>query len=196
MLRFAGVVTELTSSPGSRGSSSRSAVSSRRTSAQGFVIAGGYLFALLLALSPLGEAIISIVPMRLGEPSWRFGAVGLLTQTIITPFLGLALAGVIAHVAGHTSVLRGMSLLLGGGCAVFVALAGIFMWDYLNIHQLVAAEARQQFDIAATLAILRLGGFGVLAAVGSVASWRLSAVGRSRKGEPATILPRSSLLEP
>ena len=52
----------------------------------------GYLLSLYLITTPMVETVAAIYPISLGEPAWRFGAAGLLSQALMTPLLGLLIA--------------------------------------------------------------------------------------------------------
>ena len=105
--------------------------------------------AFLLIASPLADLVAALIPMRPGEVSWRFGAYGLLTNTLVTPIVGLAIITVVSGLqqrhrtaAASAAVCGLLALVLAGGFALFIL-------DYLQLRQAVGTAARGSYDSAA-----------------------------------------------
>ncbi len=142
--------------------------------------------ALLLIASPLADLVAALLPMRPGEVSWRFGAYGLLTNSLVTPILGLAIILVLSglrqrkRAAALTgAVCAALALLLIGGFALFVL-------DYLQLRQAVGVAARGPYDSAAfkamVVAVLEAGVLLSMAVAGFRASGLTDAAqGRRRR---------------
>ena len=143
-----------------------------------FLIGAAYFFALVVILSPSGEALLTLQPFRISDTSWRFAAVGMVTQILITPFLGLAVLAGVAYLAEHRLVLRGLSLALFGLAGILFSASVMFSLDTLELRGLVGEEGKRQYDMAALLGLLRLGSFGVLSALAGIGIWSF---GRSEK---------------
>ncbi len=109
---------------------------------------------LLLIASPLADLVAALLPLHPGEVSWRFGAYGLVTNSLVTSILGLAIILVVSGFREHrrataiaAAVAAALALLLIGGFALFVL-------DYLQLRQAVGAAARGAYDSAAFKAMI------------------------------------------
>ncbi len=72
---------------------------------------------------PLLDVLPKINPANFGSADWRYGAVGLLVGSVVTPIIGLTFAGCSALIARHRGVLLtvsvvslvlGLLLIIGG----------------------------------------------------------------------------------
>lgn len=138
--------------------------------------------ALLLVLFPLTDALSTVWPLRPGEFQWRFGAVGLFSQALMTPLLGVVLALVTAHILEHRVVLRILAVLAAlGGVLLLVVLAG-FALDAAQMRGQVRPELKGNFDVASIAAAMKLLLAATLALVVTWVGWKRSrrSGGRSR----------------
>lgn len=131
-----------------------------------------YGVALLLVVSPLLDLIGSIWPLRFGEVGWRFGAVGLLTNTLVTPIVGLALATVVAMLLEQWRVVKTLAIVDLVAAGLLVLVLALFALDYLQLRTGVQPAARGTYDLAAYRAIVNaLLAAAVLAWLGT-GGWR------------------------
>lgn len=143
-----------------------------------------YLMALLLVLFPLTDALSTVWPLRPGEFQWRFGAVGLFSQALMTPLLGLVLALVTAFVLEHRAVLRTLSVLAAlGGVLLLVVLAG-FALDAAQMRGQVRPELKSNFDVASIAAAMKLLLAAILALVVTWVGWKRSRRSRRARAHP------------
>ncbi len=124
------------------------------SSSQGRQMLGAfYPVAALLILSPLLDVAGAVWPIRAGEVSWRFGTMGLITNGLVTPILGLALIQLIGTFAEHRGVVRFVAIIeLVLGVLVLIGLA-LFVLDYLQLRPTVAPNAQAAYDLAAVKAM-------------------------------------------
>jgi|SRR5688572_3649480 hypothetical protein len=112
------------------------------------LVLAGYPVAALLVVTSLADVLPKILPFQLGNQDWRFGAMGLAFNALVTPLLGLAIAAAVALLAGHRGVLLMVSvlfLLLAG----FVAIGGTtFLLDSGKVTANLGAEASRSFRVA------------------------------------------------
>ena len=112
------------------------------------LVLAGYPVAALLVVTSLADVLPKIMPFQLGSQDWRFGALGLAFNALVTPLLGLAIAAAVALLAGHRGVLLMVSvlfLLLAG----FVAIGGTtFLLDSGQVTANLGAEASRSFRVA------------------------------------------------
>jgi hypothetical protein len=113
------------------------------------------MVAALLVLVPLGEGAVTVFPPKFDAVGWRFGALGLLSSSLLTPSLGLILAAAIAALLDHHRVLRALSV-IGGLVAVAVAvMAGVFVLDVIQLRPTVNPQAATGYYLTSTQALLK-----------------------------------------
>jgi hypothetical protein len=116
----------------------------------------GYALALTLVLIPLSEAALAVFPPRPLATEWRVGSIGIFTEALMTPVLGLAIAVVVARVSGHPRAFRalgGLSAILAG---LLVISAGVFTLDSLKTRPQVRPEALTTFNAATLQALMKM----------------------------------------
>ncbi len=141
-----------------------------------------YSVAFILIVVPLTEVLLGIWPLRIGQVNWRFGAAGLVSQSVITPLLGMLLAVTTAALVEHrvtARVLAGFALL--GGVLGALALA-MFSLDALEARSAVRTESLQAFDKAAVVAAVKFVLGSISAVLLGVGGWKAS---RRHGGEAA-----------
>jgi hypothetical protein len=109
----------------------------------------GYAIAFLLVALPLIEFTLTVWPLRPTLVLWRFGTLGLLTQAMMLPTLGMFVALVVAKHLEQRRVqftLAGLAALV---CVVQLAGLGLFLLDSLQARAVAAPE--MQLNITATL---------------------------------------------
>jgi hypothetical protein len=124
----------------------------------------GYPIALLLILVPMLDTVPKMLPAHFGSPDWRYGAVGLLFGSIVTPIIGLTIAGAAALIARQYRGLMVVSqvflllalVLVIGGVAILVDFGGI------------SAKLSERVTPAFHAATVKTAVIAVLAAVASV----------------------------
>jgi hypothetical protein len=118
----------------------------------------GYPIALLLIVTSLLDTFPKILPADMGSRDWRYGALGLVFNSMVTPLLGLAIAAASAIVARHVGTLRlisGLFLAL----AVFAVLGGLlFIIDFNALSAGLSERVTPGFEVATwkTVAIVLL----------------------------------------
>jgi hypothetical protein len=132
--------------------------------------------AVLLIASPAIDLIGAIVPARPGEISWRFGVFGLLTNTLVTPMLGLAILIVVATLLERHQTVRRLAVLTLILDVILLLGLGLFILDYLQLRQAVTGTSRGAYDAAAIKALL-VGALEI-----GVLAWLVVTGFRSSKG--------------
>lgn len=118
----------------------------------------GYPIALLLIVTSLLDTFPKILPADMGSRDWRYGALGLVFNSMVTPLLGLAIAAASAIVARHVGTLRlvsGVFLAL----AAFAVLGGLlFLIDFSALSAGLSERVTPGFEVATwkTVAIVLL----------------------------------------
>jgi hypothetical protein len=118
----------------------------------------GYPIGLLLIVTSMLDTFPKILPADFGSRDWRYGALGLVFNSMVTPLLGLAIAAAAAIVARHYGTLRlisGVFLAL----AVFAVVGGLlFIVDFSALSSSLSDRVTPGFEIATwkTVAIVLL----------------------------------------
>ena len=157
-----------------------------------------YLIALLLIATPLIDFAANAWPARAGDVAWRYGAVGLLSGYVLTPLLGLGLAGAIAVTLEHRLVLRSLVIISWVGALVLVAASVDFSLDALQLRHNVPAPQGRNFDLGAAKALLKHVSVAMaLAWLGTamLRSLRAIRVARGERGPVAPLVARSARQE-
>jgi hypothetical protein len=110
--------------------------------------------ALLLIASPAIDLIGAVVPFRPAEVSWRFGVFGLLTNSLVTPMLGLAIFQVVATLLERRKTVRRVSILMLVLDVVLLLGLALFVLDFLQLRRAVTGTSRGAYDAAAIKALL------------------------------------------
>src|SRR5262245_56231083 len=79
-----------------------------------------YLVALGLICIPPFDAVMQVLPVKPGDPRWRWGTFGLLSSAMMIPLVGFLIAFVVASVFEHNrfkKVLGVIALLIAVGTA-------------------------------------------------------------------------------
>jgi hypothetical protein len=121
-----------------------------------WLIGSGYLLALYLVFVPLYEATIAIWPVAITERAWRFGAVGLLSQAIMTPLLGALVALGIALYVGHPAMTRLIAVASAVAGTLALVTTPVFIWDGVRSVGQVGAAGAPSIYAATALAATKL----------------------------------------
>jgi hypothetical protein len=115
----------------------------------------GYVLAALLIVIPLFDLTAQLLPLRLSDERWRFGAVGQLSNILLVPLLGLLLVIGLATLTDSRRVKR----VIGAICAILaVALAVLsvlFILDYFQVRTIVTPKFQHTTAVASTTAIVK-----------------------------------------
>ena len=93
-----------------------------------------YPLGALLALVPLADLFVRVYPLRFGAPEWRIGVFVALIANFGIMLTGLGLAGVIAAVNEHRTVLRVLSILAAIGAVITLLVLVLFGLDTLQLR--------------------------------------------------------------
>lgn len=150
------------------------------------------LVAGLLMVIPFAETIVAVLPLRAGEVSWRFGAMGLFSRALMTPALGLTLFLLVALMYQQRALVRGVMVLSLLAALLLIAAIPIFLLDFMQMRSQVRAEALATFDVATAFALAKIVAFAVVSisfVVGSRRALRRTTLPtRSRKAPAGNVL--------
>ena len=101
-----------------------------------------YLVAVALFVVPLADVALTIWPYRISMVQWRFGAMGVLSDDLTLPLIGVLLFLVVALLLQHHRRLYVASLGTVVCAIVLLVLSGTFLIDVVRMGQTVLPEAR------------------------------------------------------
>jgi hypothetical protein len=109
----------------------------------------------LSIVSPIADWLLTNLPLEVSQLTWRYQALGRLSQSLLTPILGMTLVVGAGALSRRTWLCRvGGWLALGGALAV-LALTGVFLLDMMGARQQVLPEAAGIFRIGAIRASIK-----------------------------------------
>jgi cytochrome c biogenesis protein CcdA len=124
--------------------------------APGGLISACYCVGVLLIAISMLDYVATVFPAEVGEPGWRYGAIGLLSGFTLTPLIGGLLLSVAAAVAGHGRTLLALGwlhLLFAVGLVVLLA---AFSLDAIQVRRESATEAQTLTEISSLKAAVKL----------------------------------------
>jgi len=114
-----------------------------------------YAVAALMVLIPVVDTVFALLPMHPGDVAWRFGAIGLGSQLMLSPLLGALVAFVTAALLGHRGGLRALQILCMVAAVLILAAVVLFVLDALQTRHQVQPKAKFAFDKATATALLK-----------------------------------------
>lgn len=150
-----------------------------------------YLTAFLLIVISMIDFISAVVPIRLGEAGWRYGAVGLFAGFMLTPLLGCLIGVGFAVNQGHRTTARVLSIATLAVTVLMVLTLVSFSLDALQMRREAAAESQGVIDVgvirAAVKHVAGIIAFGLIGLGGLSASRRPL---RARSDDPDLVVGR------
>lgn len=132
-----------------------------------------YLVAALMLIIPVLEVVLSVWPLRVGETSWRFGTVGLLSQALLTPLLGALVLVLLAVTLGHRRTLATVSVVAALLALALLVVIPIFGLDAIQMRTRVRTDAHRAFDLSSVLATIKLTAAFVVSLLLAIGSWKM-----------------------
>jgi hypothetical protein len=109
----------------------------------------------LFVVFPATDWILTNLPLEVSRLTWRYQALGRLSQALITPLFGVALIVGVSSFAGRGWVARLGGLLSFAASLGLLMLLAVFIFDMADARAQVRDEAAQIFRIGAIRAILK-----------------------------------------
>jgi hypothetical protein len=134
-----------------------------------------YAVALLFVAFPFFDTIAQVWPLGLDSPSWRYGAIGLGANYLISVLFGMLGLALVAALSRHRRTLLGVTILSGLGALLALVAALGFLLDAFEVRAGVPRDDPRTlwlFDVGAGKATAKyLLSAAVLAWLGLTA-WR------------------------
>jgi hypothetical protein len=153
-----------------------------------------YLVGVSLIFIPIVDLTAHSWPLNPGSAEWRFGAIGLLSNTFIVPAAGLLIVLGVAVALEHKRLLQLLGWLCALGAVLMGITLGLFTLDAIQTRLGVKPELMTSFVVASITAAgkLMLALVTLLAfAVAGIRTARAATAGRaSATSLPAVPTPR------
>jgi hypothetical protein len=142
-----------------------------------------YFIGGLLIVLPTLDFVLSVAPFRVHAVAWRFGAGGIFTRALLTPFVGLLVWFVTAWFLEHRAMLRVIAVMCWAITAVLVVAAVTFVLDSLQMRAQVNPQATIAFAFTVVVALAKVAAFVLAALILGRSSWK-SAGRLSKERDP------------
>jgi hypothetical protein len=139
-----------------------------------------YAFGVLLIGLPLLDFFTSVIPVSPSNIQWRFATVGLLSNFLMTPLLGIGMLIVVAAVRDHLVFQRVLATINGGLALLLIALLIFFVLDVVQLNATIPPEGLKNFQNAAFKAMVKHAASILVLSWLASAGWRVSAWRPSR----------------
>jgi hypothetical protein len=131
-----------------------------------------YLISGVLILLPVLDVLAQVFPPPAMTRHWRFGAVGLVSERLLFPLLGLTIAVSVAVLRQHAATLRFLALMSLGSTVVGLILVADFALNSIQTWGGTPESARSSVAVMAAVALVKLlAGLAVLWTLGLI-GWR------------------------
>jgi hypothetical protein len=134
-----------------------------------------YVVGSALILIPLFDAATSILPFRFGEARWRYGSVGLLSNSLLIPMAGALIVFAVANASNHRRALRALGSIAAVSCALCVLAIFTFALDALQARAGLRPEMQTAYVIGSSMAVAKL-------VIGAIAFGYFALAGLKRTG--------------
>jgi EamA domain-containing membrane protein RarD len=114
-----------------------------------------YLVAFTLALIPLFDVIMQLIPMRPQDAKWRFGALGLVSNALIIPVVGIMVAFYAAAYFDHRRFQRVLGVIALLLAVTVVLMLGLFCLDTLQLRREVNPKLEFAFKAGSITAAFK-----------------------------------------
>ena len=144
-----------------------------------------YLVSIGMIVLPLSDVATSLYPWRFMDSRWRFGAVGLVSNALLIPIVGLLLALVMSMLLDHRTLRRTIGIVCGLGAVICLVATGLFGLDALQTRAAVNPQMQASFAVATIAAAFKtVLAMATLAALAFAALRRRSSVEVKQRGVP------------
>jgi hypothetical protein len=121
----------------------------------------GYFIAILMIVVPVVETALGVLPLRMSEVSWRFGAVGLMSRAALTPVIALFGALVLATVLEQRRAQRIIGFIAAILGVLLLGIVLLFTIDGIQMSGVVRPEGKKALIFATTEALVKFSLFTI-----------------------------------
>jgi hypothetical protein len=115
-----------------------------------------YVVGFALILIPMFDAGTSVLPLRFAESRWRYGTLGLLSNSLLIPLAGVLVIFAVANAYGHRRMLRVLGAIAGISTLLCFAAMITFSLDALQSQGGIAPAYHAAYLVASSTALVKL----------------------------------------
>lgn len=115
-----------------------------------------YVVGLALIFIPMFDAATSILPFRFGEARWRYGSVGLLSNSLLIPMAGVLIVFAVAIAHNHRRALRALGAIAAASSGLCILAIFTFALDALQSRVGLRPEMQTAFIVGSSTAAAKL----------------------------------------
>lgn len=142
-----------------------------------------YIVAVAFMVLPVFDQMMQLAPtLALHNARWRYGALGMMSNMLLLPLLGMTLAFALSAVFEHRRWQRVLSIVAVVGAVFVVVAMGVFALDAIEVRSLMRKEMLSSWSVATLTAV----GKYILAAVTLVAFARAGLAETASSKTPAS----------
>ena len=120
------------------------------------VVPALYFVAIVLIVIPVFDAATSVYPFHLANSQWRFAIIGLLSNALLLPTIGMLMAVLVAVTQEHDRTIR-MLKITNWVLAVLMGLTvATFMLDTVQSKTAIRPEMLTGYYVASLTALVKL----------------------------------------
>ena len=112
------------------------------------MLAAAYSVALLLALSSLLDLGTRLWPLQFSSEDWRFGAMGILFNSLVTPLLGLGVAMAAAYIGRHRGILAACSVIALVAATIMTLALVAFVIASMSVNAKADVQLKETVSVA------------------------------------------------
>ncbi|MEP6989828.1 MAG: hypothetical protein ABJA80_02780 [bacterium] len=120
------------------------------------VASASYFVAFLLIVIPTFDSLMQVAPFRPSAAQWRFAAVGLLSNALMIPAVGVLLALYTSLTFDDEKVRRTIRIVSWIMVVVLIAATGFFALDSVQTRSAIRPEMQLSFLVASITAAVKL----------------------------------------
>lgn len=117
---------------------------------------GAYLVAAVLFFFPLIDSSFSLSPWNVGSAQWRFGAIGLMSNTLMIVALGALIAVAAAVLSGQDRPRRIIGMISWAIAILLLVAIAAFGLDAVQSRRDIRADLVNSYSIASLTAEIKL----------------------------------------
>jgi hypothetical protein len=147
----------------------------------------GYVVGFALVLIPMFDAGTSVLPLRFAEPRWRYGSIGLLSNSLLIPMAGALVVFAVAQASNHIRTLRVLGAIASLSCILCIGAIGTFTLDAIQSQRDINPALRLPYVVGTTTAFAKLLIGAIAFGFFALAGFKRDPAGRSGKRDQVLV---------
>jgi hypothetical protein len=114
-----------------------------------------YLVGAALFIIPPVDTLMQVLPIRISDPRWRFGAFGLISNALMLSLVGYLIIMMTAAVFEHRKTQRTLGIVAIAIAVVLVLGFGLFTLDVLQVRQGIPPNQQLAYRVGSLQALCK-----------------------------------------